>query len=142
MSSHGRGARWERRQFRKLTKDLDTLRDLGDFGDLGVPGGPGEPVRPPRRLAKDALGAAVSLAVIGVLLLQLTDALASHCRTGPGPRSGLVRCSGVAAVAHHAQLAVTLSVAACGALAAIAFIWYMFWGYKTQPAKREEPGTL
>jgi hypothetical protein len=24
----------------------------------------------------------------------------------------------------------------------IAFIWYMFWGYKTHPAKREEPGTL
>jgi hypothetical protein len=34
-----------------------------------------------------------------------------------------------------------VSVAAGGALAAIAFIWYMFWGYKTQPAKREEPGT-
>ena len=135
MRSHGRGARWERRQFRKLTKDLDTLRDLGE------PGEPGEPSRPPRHLAKDALGAVVTLAVIGVILLQLTDGLASHCRTGPGPRSGPVRCSGVAAVAHHAQLAVTVSVAACGALAAIAFIWYMFWGYKTQPAKREEPGT-
>jgi hypothetical protein len=124
MRSHGRGARWERRQFRKLTKDLAALRGLG------------EPVRLARHLAKDALGAVVTLAVIGVFFLQLTDGIASHCRTGPG------RCSGVAAVAHHAQVTVTLSVAACLVLAAMAFVWYMFWGYKTPPAKREEPGTL
>jgi hypothetical protein len=78
-------------------------------------------------MAKDVLGAMVTLAVIGAFLLQVTDGLASRCRAGPSPRAGPAACSGPAAFAHHVQGAVTIGVAAC---AAIAFIWYMFWGYK------------
>jgi hypothetical protein len=73
----------------------------------------------------------VTLAVIGAILLQVTDGLASRCQAGPNPHAGPGACSGPAAFAHHAQAAVTVGVAACAALAAMAFIWYMFWGYKT-----------
>jgi hypothetical protein len=59
-------------------------------------------------MAKDVLGAMVTLAIIGAFLLQVTDGLASRCRAGPSPRAGPAACSGPA----------------------IAFIWYMFWGYK------------
>ena len=45
MRSRGRTARWERRQFRQLTKDLD------------IGSGFGEPPRPRHHVAKDALGA-------------------------------------------------------------------------------------
>jgi hypothetical protein len=89
-------------------------------------------------MAKDVLGAMVTLAIIGAFLLQVTDGLASRCRAGPNPRAGPAACSGPAAFAHHVQGAVTMGVAACGALAAIAFIWYMFWGYK---AKGQASGT-
>ena len=118
MRSRGRAARWERRQFRQLTKDLAAVSSLD------------EPCRPPRHTAKDVLGAVVTLAIIGAFLLQVTDGLASRCRAGPSPRAGPAACSGPAAFAHHVQGAVTMGVAACAALAAIAFIWYMFWGYK------------
>jgi hypothetical protein len=119
MRARARAARREGRQFRRLTKDLD------------IGGGFREPGKPRHHGAKDFLGAAVTLALIGVLLLQVTYGLASHCGAGPGARAGARACSGAAAVAEHARLAVTLGVAACGALAALAFIWYMFWGYKT-----------
>ena len=118
MRSRGRTARWERRQFRQLTKDLETVSSWG------------EPHRPPRHIAKDVLGAVVTLAIIGAILLQVTDGLASQCRAGRNRRAGPGACSGPAAFAHHAQGAVTLGVAACAALAAVVFIWYMFWGYK------------
>jgi hypothetical protein len=72
----------------------------------------------------------VTLAIVGAFLLQVTVGLASRCRAGPNPRAGPAACSGPAAFAHHVQGAVTMGVAACGALAATAFIWYMFWGYK------------
>ena len=121
MSSRRRAARWERRQFRRLTRDLD----------LPTASGFDEPHRPRRRPAKDFLGAAVTLAIVGVFLLQLTDGLARSCGTDLKSHKGPDACSGAAAVAHHAQPVVTLSVAACGALAVIAFIWYMLWGYKT-----------
>ena len=81
-------------------------------------------------MAKDVLGAMVTLAVIGVFVLQVTVGVASRCRAGPGPRAGPAACSGPAAFARHVQGAVTTGVAACAALAVMAFIWYMFWGYK------------
>ena len=81
-------------------------------------------------MAKDVLGAVVTLAIIGAVLLQVTDGLASRCRARRNPGAGAGACSGPSAVAHHAQGAVTLGVAACAGLAALAFIWYMVWGYK------------
>jgi len=92
-------------------------------------------------MAKDILGAVVTLAIIGAFVLQVTDGLASWCRAGPNPRAGPAACSGPAAFARHVQGTVTMGVAACAALAAIAFIWYMFWGYKAT-AKPGEPGRL
>jgi hypothetical protein len=118
VRSRGRTARWERRQFRQLTKDWETVSSLGELH------------RPPRHVAKDILGAVVTLAIIGAILLQVTDGLASQCRAGRNRRAGPGACSGPAAFAHHVQGGVTLGVAACAALAVMAFIWYMFWGYK------------
>jgi ABC-type Fe3+-siderophore transport system permease subunit len=128
MRSRARAARRERRQFRQLTKDLD------------IGGGFGESRKPRHHMAKDALGAVVTLAIAGVILLQVTDGLASRCGAGPNSRAGTGACSGAAAFAHHAQLAVTLGVAALGALAVLAFIWYMLWGYKTN-GQTSRPGT-
>lgn len=143
MGSRRRAARWERRQFRRLTKDLDLpevsdLREVSGF-DQPVVGGFHQPAisgfdrphRPRRHPAKDFLGAAVTLAIIGIFVLQLTDGLARRCGTGPKSRTAPGSCSGAAAVAHHAQPVVTLSFAACAALAVISFIWYLLWGYKT-----------
>ncbi len=118
MRSRTRAARWERRQFRRLSKDLSTIPGFGD------------PHRPPRHRAKDVLGAVVTLAIIGAILLEVTNSLASRCVAEVNPRAAPGACSGVAAMAYHAQGVVTLSVTACAALAVIAFIWYMFWGYK------------
>ena len=151
MGSRRRTARWERRQFRRLTKDLDLpevseLPEVSGFDqpvvsgfDQPVVGGFHQPAisgfdrphRPRRHPAKDFLGAAVTLAIIGMFVLQLTDAAAHRCEAGPKPHTGRGSCSGAAAIAHHAQLAVTLSFAACAALAVAAFIWYLLWGYKT-----------
>jgi hypothetical protein len=86
---------------------------------------------PPSSIAKNFLGAAVTLAIIGAIVLQATNALASQCGAGPSPRRGPAACSGVSALAHHVDGAVTLFAIACGALAATAFVWYMFWGYKS-----------
>jgi hypothetical protein len=134
MESRGRAARKERRQFRELTKDLELELDPDAVGDLG------EPDKPPRHPAKDFLGAVVSLAIIGVFVLQITDALASRCGPVPGLRAGSAACSGLPAVAHHAKGVVTVSIGAVAALAALAFIWYMFWGYKTNaPAEGITP---
>ena len=38
----------------------------------------------------------------------------------------------MAAIADHSQGAVTLSVCIAGAMAVVAFIWYVIWGYKTK----------
>ena len=89
-----------------------------------------EPQRRPSWMAKDLLGAAVTLAIVGAYLLQVTNALASRCGAGPKPRWGPGACSGVSALASHAHGLVTLCVSVCAVLAMIAFIWYMFWGYK------------
>jgi hypothetical protein len=89
------------------------------------------PRRPPSGIARDFLGAAMTLAIIGAIVLQATNRLASQCAAGPNPRTGPGTCSGVSAIAHHVDGVVTLCAIACAALAAAAFIWYMFWGYKS-----------
>ena len=86
--------------------------------------------RPPPHLAKDFLGAAVTLAIVGVILLQVTNFLARPCGAKPNLRAGPGTCAGISAVANHAHGVVTWGAAACAALAAAAFFWYMFWGYK------------
>jgi hypothetical protein len=119
-----------RRQLRQLSKDLSTIPGFG------------KPQEPPPHPATDFLGAAVTLAVIGAILLQVTDGLASQCGARLNPRAGPAACSGMAAIANHAHGVVTLCVIGCAAMAAIAFIWYMFWGYKVngQVAQRPPPG--
>ena len=143
MGSSRRAARWERRQFRRLTKDLDLpeVSDLLEGSGFDQPvvsgfhqpaiSGFDRPHRPRRHPAKDFLGAAVSLAIIGIFVVQLTDGLARRCAAGPKSRTSPGSCSGAAAFAHHAQPVVTVSFAACAALAVVAFIWYLLWGYKT-----------
>ncbi len=86
------------------------------------------------------LGATVTLAIVGVYLLQVTNELASRCAAGPKPRGGLGACSGVPAFASHVHALVTLCVGICAALAVIAFIWYMSWGYKLNGRLGRNPG--
>jgi hypothetical protein len=93
--------------------------------------GSGQPGRPPPHRAKDFLGLAFTVAIIGAILLFATNALASQCRVDLHPRTGPGACSGLPAIADHIRGIGALCVLACAALAAIAFIWYMFWGYKT-----------
>jgi hypothetical protein len=88
----------------------------------------------PSSIAKDLLGAAMTLAIIGAFVLQATNRLASPCGAAPNPRRGAGACSGVSALAHHIDGAVTLVVLACAVLAAAAFVWYMLWGYKSAQA--------
>jgi hypothetical protein len=118
MRPDNKPARIGRRQLRQLSNDLSTIPGFG------------KPQRPTPHLAKDFLGAVVTLAIIGAILLQVTDGVASQCGAGLNPRRGPGACSGMAAVANHAHGVVTLCVIGGAALAAIAFIWYMFWGYK------------
>jgi len=59
-------------QMRQASKDPFAVSDLI-----------GSPRRPPH-LAKDVLGAAVTLAVIGAFLLQATNRLARPCSAKPG----------------------------------------------------------
>jgi hypothetical protein len=87
--------------------------------------------RLPFSIAKDFLGATMTLAIISVIVLQTTNRLASPCAAGPNPRTGSGACSGVSALAHHVDGIVTLCALACAVLAAAAFIWYMLWGYKS-----------
>jgi len=114
----------DRRELRKLDKELSKI------------GGFGEPSGPRPHKAKDFLGAVVTLAVFGAILLEVTNVLASRCEAELNPRTGPGYCTGMAAVAHHVRPAVTLSVAACAVLAVIAFVWYMLWGYKTNGQAR------
>jgi hypothetical protein len=90
--------------------------------------------RPPpgwrRLVAKDFLGATVTLAIIGAILLFLTNGVAAHC-VAADPRTRARVCTGATAVAAHIRGILTPCVLACGALAVAAFIWYIFWGYKT-----------
>jgi hypothetical protein len=118
MGWRGRAARRERRQLRRLSKELSMIPGFGES--------PG----PSPHLAKDFLGAAVTLAIIGLYGLQLTNGLASRCAAGRGARGRHGACSGAAALAHHVQGVVSLTVVACAVLAVIAFIWYLVWGYR------------
>jgi hypothetical protein len=94
-----------------------------------------ELLRPPPSVAKDVLGAAATLAIIGVILLRVTNSLAGACRAQLKSRLAPGACSGMHAIASHAAPIVAWGAAACVALAAVAFVWYMFWGYKAkQPA--------
>ena len=88
------------------------------------------PPRPSPHRGKDFLGAAMTVAIIGAILLFLTDGVAAHCAAEPDPRTGSRVCSGVPAIAAHIRPIATIIVLACGALAVAAFIWYMLWGYK------------
>ena len=96
--------------------------------DPAAASGFGEPARPLPHRAKDFLGLAFTAAIIGAILLFATNGLASPCRAAPGQRPGA--CSGISAIANHVRVVGTLCVAACAVLAVIAFVWYMFWGYK------------
>src|SRR5258708_16061495 len=98
-----------RRQLRQLSKDLSTIPGFG------------KPQEPPPHPAKDFLGAAVTLAVIGAILLQVTDGLASQCGAKLNPRTGPAACSGMAAIANHTHGGMTLYSLRFAAVAAIAF---------------------
>jgi hypothetical protein len=87
-------------------------------------------------MAKDVLGAVVTLAVIGIFVLQATNRLASPCNRKFSERTGSGTCSGLSAIANHAHEIVMLCVIACTSMAAVAFVWYMVWGYKTQGRTR------
>jgi ABC-type uncharacterized transport system permease subunit len=100
-----------------------------------------EPGRRPSWLAKDVLGATVTLAVVGVYLLQVTNALASRCGAGLKPHAGLGACTGVSALASHFHVLVAVCVGVCAALAVATFIWYMFWGYKVNRRVGTNPDT-
>ena len=100
-------------------------KDPAAAGEFGQPG------RTPPQRAKDFLGLAFTVAIIGAILLFATNVLASQCRPEPHPRAGPGACSGLAAIADHIRGIGGLCVLACAALAVIAFVWYMFWGYKT-----------
>ena len=100
-----------------------------------------EPRRRPPWLAKDVLGATVTLAVVGVYLLQVTNALASRCGPRPKPYGGLGACTGVSALASHFHVLVTVGVGVCAALAVATFIWYMFWGFKVNGGAGRNPDT-
>lgn len=104
--------------------------------ELSAIPGFGETRRPSPHVAKDFLGAAVTLAIVGVFGLQVTNGLASRCGTGLKPHAHAA-CSGMAGVARHAQGVVTLIVISCAVLAVMSFIWYMLWGYKTNDQVRE-----
>jgi hypothetical protein len=86
--------------------------------------------RPPPHLAKDFLGAAATIAIIGAILLEVSNSLARPCRAPLNARTGPGTCVGISAIANHAHGVVTWGAAACAALAAATFVWYMFWGYK------------
>jgi len=100
--------------------------------------------RPPpgwrRLVAKDFLGATATLAIIGAMLLFLTNGVAAHCAAAADPRTGARVCTGATAVAAHIRGIMTLCVLVCGALAVAAFIWYMFRGDKTSRPVGEDRG--
>src|SRR5262245_470627 len=86
--------------------------------------------RPPAHRAKHFLGAAATLAIIGAIVLLVTNSLARPCRAQLNLRARPGTCAGISAIANQARGVVTWGAAACAALAAATFIWYMFWGYK------------
>jgi hypothetical protein len=125
MGSRDRASRLSRRERRRVGGAVVTVRDLDELQRLE------EFHRPPPSKAKDFLGAAMTLAIIGVLFLFVTNSLASPCLTAPKPRRGPAACSGITSIASHIRGVATLCVIGFAALAIAAFIWYLLWGYKT-----------
>ena len=123
MGTRGGAPRARRWQRRRADATL-TVRDLDELER------PEEYFRPPPSKAKDFLGAAMTLAIIGAIFLSVTYNLAGPCLAAPKPRSGPGACSGIASIASHIRGVVTLCVIGCAAVAVAAFIWYMVWGYK------------
>jgi len=111
-----------------------TVRDLDELDR------PEELYRPPPSKAKDFLGAAMTLAILGVIFLFVTNGLASPCLAAPKPRTGTGACSGITSIASHIRGVATLCVIGCAALAMAVFIWYMFWGYKKNGLAGEDRG--
>ena len=99
--------------------------------DPAAADGFGQRGRPPPHRAKDFLGLVFTVTIIGAILLFATNSLASQCRAEPHPRAGPGACSGLPAIANHIRGIGALCVLACAVLAVITFIWYMFWGYRT-----------
>jgi hypothetical protein len=122
---------WQRRQ------PGATLVTAGDLDELDRPE---EVHRPPPSRAKNFLGAAMTLAIVGVIFLQVTNSLASPCLAARKPRPGPGACSGITSLASHIRGIATLCVIGLAALAAAAFIWYMFWGYKSGLAREDRGG--
>jgi len=118
MSSSRRSARIRRRHPAEAPQDPFTARAFEELQ------------RPPPHPAKDFLGAAATLAIAGVILLQVTNSLARPCRAQLKLPAGPGTCAGISAIANHADGVVTWGAAACAALALATFVWYMFWGYK------------
>jgi hypothetical protein len=81
---------------------------------------------PPRR-GQSFLGATASLAIVGAIFLYYTNAAASRCKPETGPRGGAAACSGLAGLAHHIQMPVTIGVIACVAVFAVTFVWSLLW---------------
>ncbi|HEY6276737.1 MAG TPA: hypothetical protein VIX86_10440 [Streptosporangiaceae bacterium] len=128
MGSRAGAARTRCWELRRAGKDPLTASDFA------------ESQRPAPNRAKDFLGAAMSLAIVGAIFLFVTDSVASHCTPAQKPQAGPGACAGLPAIASHIHGIATLFVMACAALAAIAFIWYMFWGYKTNGHVEEGRG--
>jgi hypothetical protein len=114
-----------------------TVLTAGDLDELDRPE---DLYRPPPSRAKNYLGAAMTLAIVGVIFLQVTNSLASPCLAAPRPRPGRRACSGMTAIAMHIRGVTTMFVIGLAALAAAAFIWYMFWGYKSGLAREDRGG--
>jgi phage shock protein PspC (stress-responsive transcriptional regulator) len=81
---------------------------------------------PPRR-GQGFLGATASLAIVGTFVLYYTNAFASRCREASKPRIQQAVCSGMAGLAHHLQLPVTIAVIAFVAVFAATFVWSLLW---------------
>ena len=133
MGTRGGAPRARRWQRRRADATL-TVRDLDELER------PEEYFRPPPSKAKDFLGAAMTLAIIGAIFLSVTYNLAGPCLAAPKPRSGPGACSGIASIASHIRGVVTLCVIGFAALAIAAFIWYLLWGYKTGGRAGEDQG--
>ena len=72
----------------------------------------------------------MTLAIIGASSCRRRTAWPARAGGGE-PAYGAGCASGVSALAHHVEGVVTLLAIACAALAATAFVWYMFLGYKS-----------
>src|SRR5215831_19157515 len=91
---------------------------------------PSAPRRPPSSIAKDLLGAAMTLAIIGAIVLQATNRLAIPCSAGRDPRTGPGACSGASAPPHQAAGPCPFSPTPAAARAGGPFVGKFFGGKK------------